>query len=113
MMGMVKSKRVQVSCFGQNQNDCHHNAQNSDHQVPRNFKAMTSRAQKLFRKVLDPEPEKRLQVHTTISLAHLKILGCFGQLKKGYIDLNAFEIVKSQQPSFLFCQQLKGFFSTI
>ena len=32
------------------------------HQVPRNFKAMTSRAQKLFRKLLDPEPEKRLQV---------------------------------------------------
>jgi len=30
--------------------------------VPRNFKAMTSRAQKLFRKLLDPEPEKRLQL---------------------------------------------------
>jgi len=30
--------------------------------IPRNFKAMTSRAQKLFRKVLDPEPDKRLQL---------------------------------------------------
>ena len=43
----------------------HYHFKNHDlyhHQVPRNFKAMTSRAQKLFRKLLDPEPEKRLQV---------------------------------------------------
>ena len=46
----------------QNDHDSHDYPQNCDHQVPRNFKAMTSRAQKLFRKVLDPEPEKRLQV---------------------------------------------------
>ena len=46
------------------QNDHPHNDQ-----VPRNFKAMTSRAQKLFRKVLDPEPEKRLQVFYTIDTA--------------------------------------------
>lgn len=30
--------------------------------APKNFKGMTSRAQKLFRKLLDPEPEKRLRL---------------------------------------------------
>ena len=45
-----------------------HYPQNNVHQVPRNFKAMTSRAQKLFRKVLDPEPEKRLQVQQNTPL---------------------------------------------
>ena len=41
--------------------------------VPRNFKPMTSRAQKLFRKVLDPEPDKRLQVGglTHVWLIHI------------------------------------------
>ena len=30
--------------------------------VPRNFKTLTSRAQKLFRKLLDPNPSKRLEL---------------------------------------------------
>jgi len=30
--------------------------------VPKNFKPMTNRAQKLFRKLLDPDPSKRLQL---------------------------------------------------
>ena len=31
-------------------------------QIPRNFKWMTSRSQKLFRKLLDPDPDKRLNL---------------------------------------------------
>ena len=30
--------------------------------MPRNFKPLTSRAQKLFRKLLDPNPSKRLEL---------------------------------------------------
>jgi len=30
--------------------------------IPRNFKSMTARAQKLFRKLLDPDPERRLEL---------------------------------------------------
>ena len=31
-------------------------------QVPKNFKNMTSRAQKMYKKLLDPEPSRRLNL---------------------------------------------------
>ena len=31
-------------------------------QVPKNFKNMTSRAQKMYKKLLDPEPSRRLSL---------------------------------------------------
>jgi hypothetical protein len=37
-------------------------SETSSFQVPRNFKPLSSRAQKLFRKLLDPNPSKRLEL---------------------------------------------------
>ena len=34
--------------------------------VPKNFKPLTNRAQKMFRKLLDPEPAKRLELGETV-----------------------------------------------
>jgi len=42
--------------------------------VPKNFKSLTNRAQKLFRKLLDPEPSKRLDLVETVKFMEDKWL---------------------------------------
>ena len=34
--------------------------------MPKNFKPLTNRAQKMFRKLLDPDPTKRLELGETV-----------------------------------------------
>ena len=43
-------------------------------QVPKNFKPLTNRAQKMFRKLLDPEPSKRLELGETVKFMEDKWL---------------------------------------
>ena len=43
-------------------------------QVPKNFKSLTNRAQKLFRKLLDPDPSRRLDLAEVIKFMEDKWL---------------------------------------
>jgi len=67
--------------------------------VPKSFKLLTSRAQKMFRKLLDPEPGKRLELGDTVKFMEDKWVRKAGKLEgkdgQSQLTLGSFQSVHS------------------
>ena len=64
--------------------------------MPKSFKLLTSRAQKMFRKLLDPEPGKRLELGETVKFMEDKWVRKAGKLEgkdgQSQLTLGSFQV---------------------